>query len=45
MFNLMATNGQVVGTSEQYESNRARENGVKSVMKNAAGAKIEDLTA
>ena len=42
-FRLKATNGQVVGTSEQYDSAKACENGIKSVAKNAAGAKIEDL--
>ncbi len=44
MFNFKATNGQVVGTSERYESEKACENGVKSVAKNAPGAKVEDLT-
>jgi uncharacterized protein YegP (UPF0339 family) len=43
MFNLKATNGQVVGTSERYDTERACENGIKSVAKNAPGAKIEDL--
>mgnify|MGYP001827182536 FL=1 len=45
MFNLRATNGQVVGTSEQYDSERACENGIQSVTRNAPDAKIEDLTA
>jgi len=45
MFNLKASNGQVIGTSESYSSASARDNGIKSVMKNAPGAKIDDQTA
>ena len=44
-FNLKAANGQVIGTSESYESTRSRENGIKSVAKNAPGAKVDDQTA
>lgn len=40
MFNLKATNGQVIGTSELYESTAARENGIESVKKNAPDAEI-----
>ena len=40
MFNLKATNGQVIGTSELYESIAARENGIESVKKNAPDAEI-----
>lgn len=36
MFNLVAGNGQVILTSEQYKSKAACENGVESVKKNAA---------
>lgn len=43
-FNLRAGNGQVIGTSESYESASARDNGIASVMKNAPDAKVEDLT-
>ena len=43
-FNLKAANGQVIGTSESYESTRSRENGVKSVAKNAPAAKVVDQT-
>jgi uncharacterized protein YegP (UPF0339 family) len=43
-FNLKATNGQIIGSSEMYESVAARENGIESVMKNASGADVkEDL--
>jgi len=44
MFNLRATNGQVIGTSETYESTKACENGIASVAKNAPDAKIDDQT-
>lgn len=45
MFNLKATNGQVIGTSELYETAASRDNGVESVKKNAPDAKVQDLTA
>jgi len=45
MFNLKASNGQVIGTSESYSSASARDNGIESVKKNAPDAKVEDLTA
>ena len=45
MFNLKAGNGQVIGTSETYESEKARENGIASVAKNAPGAKLDDQSA
>ena len=45
MFNLKASNGQVIGTSEVYESAAARDNGIESVKKNAPDAKIDDQTA
>lgn len=41
-FNLKATNGQVIGTSEMYESEAGRDNGIASVQKNAPGAGVED---
>ena len=44
-FNLMATNGQVVLTSEAYESKAKCLSGVRSVAKLAADAVIEDQTA
>lgn len=37
-FNLKASNGQVIGKSEMYESAAAMENGIESVKKNAPGA-------
>jgi len=43
-FNLKAANGQVIGTSEMYESESSRENGIASVKRNAPGATIVDQT-
>ena len=43
-FNLKATNGQVIGNSEMYESVTACENGIESVKKNAPDATVEDQT-
>jgi hypothetical protein len=45
MFNLIDSNGQVIGTSDTYNSSDARDNGVASVKKSAPGAKILDLTS
>ncbi|RYG89671.1 DUF1508 domain-containing protein [Loktanella sp. IMCC34160] len=45
MFNLKATNGQVIGTSESYTSTSGRDNGIESVKKNAPDAKLDDQTA
>jgi uncharacterized protein YegP (UPF0339 family) len=44
-FNLQASNGQVIATSEAYESKAAALNGIKSVQTNAPDAKVEDQTA
>ncbi|SER17978.1 YegP family protein [Pedobacter rhizosphaerae] len=41
-FNLKATNGQIIGTSEMYESTSTRDNGIESVQKNAPDATVED---
>jgi len=43
-FNLKASNGQVIGTSQNYKSEGSCVNGIKSVGNNAADASIEDLT-
>ncbi len=43
-FNLKATNGQIIGTSEMYESASSRDNGIESVKSNTPGATIEDQT-
>ncbi|MEM6343471.1 MAG: YegP family protein [Bacteroidota bacterium] len=44
-FNLKAGNGQVIGSSQMYESASGMENGIESVKKNADGAEVKDLTA
>ena len=43
-FNLLATNGQVIGTSQMYANEINMNNGIASVMKNAPDAEIVDLT-
>ena len=43
-FSLLSTNGQVVASSEAYETKRAALSGVASVQKLAAGAKVIDTT-
>ena len=41
-FNLKAGNGQIIGTSQMYESEASRDNGIASVMSNAPDATTED---
>ena len=43
-FNLLATNGQVIATSEVYSSEAACMNGIESVKTNSVAAAIEDQT-
>ena len=43
-FNVKATNGQVIGTSQNYSSKSSMENGIASVKKNAPIAEVSDLT-
>ncbi len=43
-FNMVATNGQVIGRSEMYSSQRACDNGIASVRKNAPTAPLEDTS-
>lgn len=43
-FDLKATNGQVILTSEVYTTKAACQNGVQSIMKNAPTANVEDQT-
>jgi uncharacterized protein len=43
-FSLLSTNGQVVASSEAYETKRAALGGIASVQKLAAGAAIVDTT-
>ena len=44
-FNLKATNGQIIGSSQMYANEKNMLNGVASVKKNAIDAPIVDLTA
>jgi uncharacterized protein YegP (UPF0339 family) len=44
-FNLVATNGQVIATSESYETKASAVNGIESVKRNAPNAEIDDQTA
>jgi uncharacterized protein YegP (UPF0339 family) len=41
-FNLKAANSQVIGVSETYESERARDEGIESVKANAPAATVVD---
>jgi uncharacterized protein YegP (UPF0339 family) len=41
-FTLKATNGQVIGNSQMYESEETREIGIHSVKENAPGATVTD---
>ena len=43
-FDLKATNGQVIATSEVYNSSVACNNGIESVKKNAPVAAVENQT-
>ena len=44
-FNLKAGNGQIIGSSQMYESEQTRDNGINSVMSNAPDADMDDQTA
>ncbi len=43
-FNVLASNGQVVGSSQNYESESGCRNGMKSVAATAMDATIDDQT-
>jgi uncharacterized protein YegP (UPF0339 family) len=43
-FRLTASNGEIIATSEAYETKSSAKNGITSVQNNAPAAKIEDLT-
>lgn len=42
-FNLKASNGQVIGTSEMYNSKASMENGIESVKKNGPDSPVVEL--
>lgn len=44
-FVIKAGNHQIIGQSQQYESEAGRDNGIESVKKNAPDAEVVDLTA
>jgi uncharacterized protein len=44
-FNLHAANGQVIATSQHYESKESALHGIESVRNNASDAPVEDKTA
>ena len=43
-FNLVASNGEVIGSSQNYSPKDGCMNGIESVRKNAEAAKLEDQT-
>jgi uncharacterized protein YegP (UPF0339 family) len=43
-FRLKAANGEIIATSEAYESKAGAQNGIALVQKNAPGATVVDLT-
>jgi uncharacterized protein len=44
-FNLHAANGQIIATSQHYESKDSALKGIESVKNNAAEAEVDDQTA
>ena len=42
-FNLKSTNGQVIGSSQNYKSESGRDNGIASVTKNAPDAAVVEV--
>lgn len=43
-FDLKASNGEIIATSEVYTTEAACKNGIESVRKNASAANLEDQT-
>ena len=41
-FNLTAANHEIIGVSEMYTTEQARDNGIDAVKRGAAGAAVED---
>lgn len=41
-FNLVAPNGEIISTSETYESRQGAQNGIRAVVANAGTATIEE---
>lgn len=42
-FNLKATNGQIIGTSQSYETESGAKNGIASVKTNALDAEVKEV--
>jgi uncharacterized protein YegP (UPF0339 family) len=45
MFNLKSPNGQVIGTSQSYETAPGRDNGIEAVKKNAPDATVVEVAS
>jgi len=43
-FTLVAANGEAIGTSETYTTERRREDGIQAVKRTAVDAHVEDVT-
>jgi uncharacterized protein YegP (UPF0339 family) len=43
-FRLKAGNGEIIATSEAYNSKSSAQNGIESVKTNAPGASVDDQT-
>ena len=43
-FRIVAANGQTLAVSENYAAKASAKSAVETIMKNAAGAKLEDLS-
>jgi uncharacterized protein YegP (UPF0339 family) len=42
-FNLKAGNGQIIGTSQMYDTEDGKQNGLASVLKNAHNSEINEI--
>ncbi|MCG2430440.1 MULTISPECIES: YegP family protein [Aequorivita] len=42
-WNIKATNGQIIGSSQMYASESGAKNGIESVRKNAPGAEVKEV--
>ena len=43
-FNMRAKNNQVIGTSQSYDTEASRDNGIEAIARAAADAKVVDMT-
>jgi|SRR5690606_33088909 len=42
-FNIKASNGQIIGSSQMYAAESGAKNGIESIRKNAPGAEIKEI--